>query len=275
MKVHLSFDNGLRHRTVGTAMDRAVKSMGWQLAVRPDDADIAIVWGMTDRHLNLMKNFKDTGRKLLMLDLGYWNRHGLNDLKNSYYKITINSIHPNDYLDSAFGGSKRYDQISGPKIKQWSKNGAYILLAGMGAKGCAMYKQAHGEWDRAAVAQIKQATDLPIIYRPKPSDKEPIRIDGVRNADTNQPIANMMFNAFAVVTHHGNSTLDGLWQGVPCFCADGPGLLMGKSNFAEIESPLYPDNRREFFEKLAWFNWSFNDILEAMPLKHLLNKGIL
>jgi len=271
----LSFGSGMRHRMVQAAMESATKQMGWQIVPRADDAEIGIAWGMTQKHQMQMQRFKDTGRKMLLLDLPYWNRAGWRDYDLSFYKITINSMHPNEYLDAAYGGAGRYDETNGPMIKNWNRQGAFILFAGMGPKGCEMYNKAHGEWDRQAIAQIKQATDMPIIYKPKPSDKAPMHIDGVRNLQTHQPIANLLRNAHAVVTHHGNSSLDGLWRGVPCFCADGAGLLMGKSNLAEIDSPLYPENRREFFEKLAWFNWSFDDIVDGKPLKHLLDKGIL
>lgn len=260
---------------VKEAVRSGMSALGWQQEPDPQRGDIAIVWGMNGQNQRLLNEYSATGRKLLMVDLGYWNRRGLGDIKASSYKITINSVHPNEYIDAAYGGDDRYAKTGGPACSEWNKNGAYILVSGMGPKGCKMYSQKHGEWDRMAIEEIKRHTNMPIMYRPKPSDKMPIEMKGAVNIPTSQPIVVSLRNAHAVVTHHGNSALDGIWSGVPCFASGGVGLLFGKSDLSDIEHPLYPENRMDILHRLAWFNWSFDDIFRGKPFKHLRDKGII
>jgi len=271
MRVHLSFGSGLRQKTVATAFHKGLAVIGWNYEPRPLDADVIVGWGGTPGHMSLMQHCRTNGKKFLLVDLGYWNRLSLKDARDACYKITINGLHPNDYMKTCYGG-KRYN---GPSILPWRRGGDYILFAGMGAKGCKMYGFKHGQWDAEAVRILREHTDLPIIYRQKPSDREPLRIDGAGYDNGQRPIAQLLQNAHALVTHHGNSALDALWAGVPCFAAHGPGVMGGSSDLTQIMEPNYSVDRAALFDQLSWFNWRYSDIMTGKVFEHLQGRGVI
>lgn len=275
MKVFLSFSQGnLRHHLVYEAVRHAIKRLGW---TQTDviQADLAVCWGLNEAHQRLVSHFKQGGRPALVIDFPYWNRRGLREIQSASYKISLNGIHPNDYLDAGFGGAGRYAKSGGMLIRPWKKGGNYILLAGMGPKGSKMYGYKHGFWDARAAEIIRQHSDCPIIYRAKPSDKAPPYLEKVRIDDASKPIERLYGAAAAVVTHHGNSGIEALQRGIPVFCNDGPARLLGCDDLRRINDPVFPEGRVAFFEKLAWWQWTFDEICKGAPLAHLKEKGLI
>lgn len=260
-----------RHAILHQAVVEGMASLGWPV-VHPIDSELHIMWGVAPEN----KRFLDEPKPVLVIDLPYWGRTNKNDSKIGYYKIALNGIHPTPHLDKGFGQAGRYHATGGPMIKPWQKGGQYILLAGMGPKGSELYGYQHGWWDAAVIKELQAATDYPIVYRAKPSDRQPPRMpEGVILDDSELPIAGQYSRAHAVVTHHGNSAIEALQHGVPIYCHDGPAKLLATKDISKISYPRYAEGREDLMEKLAWWQWSYNEICQGKPFLHLKERGLI
>lgn len=268
MKVHLIFNrSNPRQMAVYDAVRTGMRALGWY-NVSERAAELVIVWGAS-------RPVEKRAVPTLVMDFPYWMRKTKKHLREGFYKISLNGIHPTAYLDAGMGEPGRYAATGGEAMMPWRKGGEYILIAGMGPKGSAMYGYKHGEWDAAAIETVKAHCNLPIVYRAKPSDRFPPKMKGVIIDDVDIPISAHFGKAAAIVTHHGNTGVDALQQGIPIFCHDGPATLLANKDLTRIAKPVYCDGREEFFEKLAYWQWSFDEIMQGVPFKHLQKKGLI
>lgn len=261
-----------RHFDLAMAVRAGMANAGIQKAKSIDDADFGICWGMHPSHKPHIKKLQEQGKKFLIIDFPFWGRTNRHNVKEGYYKISVNGINPHDYLDAGFGGTDRAAIISAPYVMPYRKDGDYILLAGMGEKAISAFGY---NWDMQAAKIMMQHTHRPIIYRAKPSNKNPQPIEGTVFNNGVGDIHALYQNAFAVVTHHGNSTIEALCAGKPVFSKCSITRDMGLTDLNKIESPIYPEGREQFMQKLAWFQWHYDEIHQGKPFEHLIKKGIL
>lgn len=260
-----------RDLALNLAFREAAKILGWHES-NIDDCDIALWWGLPPSHKDWINRLN--GKPYIIVEFPFWNRGLKNNIRDCFYKISIGGIYPGADIFWQDADDTRYKKTNGVKIKPWRK-GSDIYVAGMGRKGSEAFNYIHGEWDIKAVNIIRKNSDKNIIYRKKPNDKKPAIIEKVVLDQCVRSLRHSICNAHALVTHHGHSAIDALSEGVPVFCNYGLGLLMGKSDLKQIESPHYPENRPEFFHQLAWWQWHFEEIKEAKPFIWMLDRGIL
>jgi hypothetical protein len=138
-----------------------------------------------------------------------------------------------------------------------------------------MFGIGRNEWDIEAARIISENTKRKIIFRQKPSDKTPQQIPGTQFDNGKRAIERLIDGAFAVVTHHGNTTVEALARGVPVFTKESITLTMGHSDLTLIETPLYPKNREDFLERLACWQWRWDEIAQGKTFKHLTKQGLI
>lgn len=268
MNVHLIFSrSNIRQSILYDAVRAALLTIGWRYTGL-HVSDLVIRWGASSVE-------ERSGKPTLVMDFPFWERKTKKEIRNGYYKISLNGVHPTKYLEAGMGEPGRYAATKGPIIKPWRRDGEYILIAGMGPKGSSIYRYLHGQWDRETIETIQRHTDLPVVFRPKPSDKNPPRLPGIIIDDVNQDLSVHFSKAAAIVTHHGNAALEAMMAGVPAFCHDGPATLIANRDFTRISNPVYSDERTAFFEKLAYWQWSYEEIVSGKPFLHLKKKGLI
>jgi len=145
----------------------------------------------------------------------------------------------------------------------------------MGAKAADCEGFATHEWELGAVATLKQHTDRPIIYRPKPSWRNPEPIDGTIFSPRTQPLLDVLEGCHAVVSHHSNVCIDAILEGVPSFCAQGVALPMSRSDLSQIESPIYPDGREQWAADIAYTQWRPDEMRDGLVWRYLKDEGII
>jgi len=145
----------------------------------------------------------------------------------------------------------------------------------MGAKAADCEGFATHEWELGAVAAIQQHTDRTIIYRPKPSWRNPEPIDGTIFSPRTQPLMEVLENCHAVVSHHSNVCIDAILEGVPSFCAQGVALPMSRSDLSQIESPIYPDGREQWAADIAYTQWRPDEMRDGLVWRYLKDEGII
>ncbi len=274
MKVHLGFDHlGINHSTQLELWRTALMAIGWEEAP-VDKCDLTIMWGPNPE----FDETRARGKPVLMIDFPYWNRGGKARGPHDYYKVSLNGQHPTKYIFTEKHGPMRYKQTCGPEIKPWRKEGGdHILIAGMGIKATEQNGYAMGEWEQRAIAKIKSQTSLPIVYRPKPRQHGINAITGTIFDNGERSIELAIEGAHCVVCHHGNPAVIALALGIPIFMKANIGVATHLASFdlENIMKPVFPDNRQQFFNNLAYWQWSVEEIKSGAVLQSYKNRGLI
>lgn len=165
-----------------------------------------------------------------------------------YYRITKNAFQHSGYGKPNYERLDRFNMY----FKPWIKRGKHIVLCAQSQS----HFDRHGvsDWIKNTAKELSRHTDRPIIVREK---------RGV-------PLEYDLQNAWAVVVHTSNAAVDAAIMGIPTFVtAPCAASRVSKSSLAEIESPLYADDRREWAGVLAANQWTFDEIRAGMAWAHL------
>jgi len=79
----------------------------------------------------------------------------------------------------------------------------------------------------------------------------------------------------AIVTHHSNVAIDGLFAGVPGFCFDGAAKCMTLQDLSQIEKPIRPPGRLQWLANVAWCQWDINEIRSGAMWRFLGSEGLI
>lgn len=226
--------------------------------------DLAIINGV--KNAWRAEHLKSAGVPFLFFDKGYnrkWN------VKNpEWWRVAVNHHQPTRYLHLLSFDNKRARQ-QGWKAKPWRESGTHILLAGASAK----YHQMYGlpdptAWAEDVIQAVKQLSDRPIIYRPKPSWKEAKAVDGAEfKGRASYNIYDDLKGAHAMITHGSGACLEALLAGVPAVVL-GPGITSTISSMSldEIETPQLgaEQDRNRLLANLAHCQWSLDEIRKGL-----------
>lgn len=242
---------------------------------RPD-ADIAVFYGLAGNLKQAQRDHVAAGLKAVLIDLGYWGRWDGGKVFG-FHRVVVNGLHATPYFQRIKHSPDRFRRF-GIEPQPFRRAGRTVLLCGMSAKASWVYGLGAGEWERQAVEKLGAATAREIQYRPKPSwpDAEPI--EGSTWARSREiSIEAALGDAWACVTHHGNSALDALIAGVPVFCEDGIASPLAARDLADIEAPLYPDEgaRDQLLYDAAWAQWKVSEIAEGKMWRYLVDEGLI
>ena len=219
-----------------------------------------------------MADYTQDGRHAIFMDLGYWGRGGL-DRSREYHKVTVDDRHPNAYFRKIKRPNDRIRQFH-VRARGW-KTGRNILLLGMSEKSAATVGYGPQEWEQQAIEILRQHTDRPIVYRPKPSWSGARRIPGVGWSGKEQKLLGALRNCHAVVSHHSNAAVDALIEGYPSFCMEGAAAPMSRDDLTKIDSPLYPDGRDQWMADIAYCQWTPDEMASGIVWRQFKDDGLL
>jgi hypothetical protein len=233
--------------------------------------DVCVFYGFTRPLQRIMADYKAKGRPAIYIDLGYWGR-----VKNDgHHKIVVNGRHPTEYFQRVRHDNARARKF-GLQIEPWRADGRHILIAGMGSKASVIAENLPFEsFERDAIRQLKQLTDRPIVYRPKPSCKQAGEIVGTTFSPPEQPLEEVLRDCHAVVTHHSNVAVDAVLEGIPVFCAQGVASVMGLQDLAQIETPARPAGRESWVNDISYTQWTWTEMARGLPWRHLKDEGLI
>lgn len=201
----------------------------------------------------LLKQAQEAGRDWFYIDHAYFQR-------GKYYRITKNA-YQHDGCGTSTG--ERFQAFRRLTIQPWRTAGSHILIC----PNSEIYFRLHGlnvrTWLNDVILTLRQHTDREIRIRWKTER-------GLR------PIEEDLVNAWAVVVFSSAAALDGLIAGVPC-CTLAPfaaSARMGLSDLAQIETPIYPDDRATFLGVLADHQWTLQEILKGQAWQTLREDAV-
>lgn len=190
------------------------------------------------RRLPVIAQHRARGGRVLMWDLGYWERE-------SSMRLSLDALHPTaEHLALAPEGARR-----GFELREDADPAGPVLLIGLGAKSVQAWGLQPLEWEHAKLADLRiRYPGREIVWRPKGG--KDIALEGLRMENT-APIADLLRGASLVVCRHSNVAVDACLAGVPVECEDGAAAALYTGN----PSPTR-EERAEFLRRLAWWEWS-------------------
>jgi hypothetical protein len=268
-----------RSRIIGEAMQAGAQRLGIPVDLlrsggyRSRTHEVAIFYSLADGLRNVFEDYKRRHRAVY-IDLGYWGRRKRTRW-DGYHKLAVNNRHPVAYFQNRKHPADRFAQFGIP-VRPWRREGRHILLAGMSEKAARAEGLNPEAWEREAVLHLRQLTDRPIVYRPKPNWPGAKLIPGTVMQDGNSiPLERALSGCHAVVTHHSNVAVEALLAGVPCICPGGVASVLSGSKMTQIESPPMPDGREQWAADLAYTQYSVEEMREGLAFRYLLDEGLI
>lgn len=245
------------------------------LSLRQDLPDVAIFYGLEGNIPEIFREYRDNRRAAVYVDLGYWGRREGGRF-TGYHKVVVNARHPTAYFRNV-RGRRTVDRFARFKIQP--KAGRYsqgmILLAGMGDKGAIAEGYDPEQWELETYQAIREVTDRPILYRPKPSWKtaRPLPMMGYSPRTEEIPWPAIS----AVVTHHSNVAVEGLLEGIPTHCISGVASIFGGALSTRLVFPTVPslEERLGWCQDIAYTQWSLLEMENGNCWRYLVDEQLL
>lgn len=218
------------------------------------DCDVACMVGV--KSLNLYRHMQDAGVHTLMFDKGYDRARAGGCWK--YWRLSLDAHHPT--ATTLLSKAYPHDRFSrlGFEVKPWRKKGGHILIAGSSEK----YHNFYGlpnptSYAMNLVRQIREHTDRPIIYRPKPSWSGARPIPGTQYSHAKDSLAAALDGCHAVVTHGSNLCFEAALAGIPTIVlGDAVMKPISSTEISEIKKPKMLD-RLPILNALGYHQFSF------------------
>jgi len=201
------------------------------------------------------------------------------DLDSKYLRYSINGV---DYDSSEYANknsdSSRWNILSndiGLDIKDWKRDGEYILFLVQRDGGWSMKGQSPVEWTRQKIEAVRKVSNLPIVLRPHPgkiADLRPLLRPGVTISDsTKVPIEHDLRRAKAAFVFNSSSGVASILEGVPLWVDDSGSVCWDVANYniGDIDYPKLTD-RSQWINDLAACHWTDQESRQGLVYKQFL-----
>ena len=277
MKFSLFREHGAQNsKPVFDAFADSLRSNGHVVVDNSYDCDVGVIWsvlwnGRMAPNKKIWEDFHNLNKKVIVLEVG-----GL--VRGKTWKVAIDGINRDANFGNGGNDSTRANQL-GLKLKPWSLGGDRIIICGQHDKSNQWKDMpTMSTWLLDTIKQIRERTDMPIVWRPHPRCPVPGIEHEYKNVRREQPIQvkdtydDFDFDctgAYAVVNWSSNPATHAIMQGVPVFV--GPSSLaydVGNKDFTTIGMPKRPD-RTQWLNDIAHTEWTLEEIAEGKPLNRL------
>ena len=201
------------------------------------------------------------------------------DLDSKYLRYSINGVNydSSEYANKNSDAS-RWNILSndiGLDIKDWKRDGEYILFLVQRDGGWSMKGQSPVEWARQKIEAVRTVSNLPIVLRPHPgkiADLRPLVRPGVTISDsTKVPIEHDLRRAKAAFVFNSSSGVASILEGVPLWVDDSGSVCWDVANY-NIGDISYPklNDRSQWINDLAACHWTDEESRQGLIYKQFL-----
>jgi hypothetical protein len=221
-------------------------------------AEVACMVGVKSREL--YRAYHDQGTHIVYLDKGYARHARPGPVKVwEYWRASLDAHHPTQFLGKPDMPADRSDDL-GLVLKPWRKSGDRIVVAGSSQKYHDFYGLRHPtQWAQKLVKQIRAAMPAAqIVYRPKPSWKEAVPIEGTKFSRSGD-IFDVLEGAWCLVTHGSNAVFEAVCEGVPCVVlGDAVAKPISSTSVEDVANPRLASyqERHQWLANLAYWQWT-------------------
>lgn len=229
----------------------------------PAPDDVLVIWNRYSDKEVAADKWEKQGGQVLVAENGYCGRDAQG---RQHYALALHGHNGSGQWYE--GGPERWDAL-GIALQPWRERGETVLVCpnrNFGMRGLAM---PYG-WEKDIVARLRKRTSRPIRVRPHPNGSAPSR-----------PLADDLNDAHCVVIWSSSCGVHALIAGVPVV-AESPWWIC-KS--AALDDLKYIDSlngpgpwenmgaivtRRQALQRLAWAQWTIEEIADGTAFSHLL-----
>jgi hypothetical protein len=238
---------------IGAKIGRVIRGDVQALAALPNE--IIPIVGCSPELTALIKTWRDRGRQWIYWDRGYFRRVFASDLPwgqdGGFYRWHFCAYQMQRIREVP---DDRWRQAK-TDIWDWATDGDHIVVA----EPSPTYQRFHNiaGWTERTVAALKELTDRPLVCRNKEQQR------------SGRKLHDDLKNAHCLVTHGSNAAVEAVIMGCPVFVdRSSAAALVGKTNLAEIENPLYPD-RHAWLHSLAYSQFNEQELVNGTLWKFL------
>lgn len=219
----------------------------------PRRGSVLVLYGLgaPDR-LPHAQTHRTRGWHYVALDAGYWDRKSY----SRKFRVSVDGFHcPQLIMRGPDPGPDRMNESS-ISIQDTSHPAGHIVLVGNGPKSGAV--GARG-WAAVKSREIRKLHPGRLIwYRPKRTYiEDAITCDSIA---MNEKIEKVLELSSLVVCRHSNVAIDACRMGVPVVCDDGAAAAIYPSRLEDEANQPSRATRAEFLRRLAWWQWSTNEM---------------
>ncbi len=248
-----------------------LKAAGWDArAARPaapQPGELLVIWNRYGEFHELAGRFEARGGTVIVAENCYLGAGG------SSPKFDIaGGVRPGHYFALAKhghngqgewpdGDASRFERL-GVELKPWysgsERGGDYILVCPNRSFGIPGRMMRH-DWGERTAERLR-GERRPVRLRPHPLNSAP-----------EIPLAEDLAGARAVVIWSSSAGVHALAEGIPVVCEAGHWILKSAAcrTLAEVDAGALPE-RRPAFERMAWAQWTLEEIATGMPFRRLL-----
>lgn len=168
------------------------------------------------------------------VDTGYFGNHARPGNPNGWkiwHRIVKNNLTQTEILDT---DPTRWNKLN-LEIKPFHKKGSNIIIAAPDEKPCKVYGEDYATWATKTKAELQKYTDRPIIIRQ--------RVKSRNQRIVQQPLTELLKDAYALITFNSNSSVEAIMNGVPVFTlAPNAADPVALKDLSKIETPFFPED---------------------------------
>jgi len=227
---------------------------------KPDRNTLLLIWNRYANNHDLANRVEAAGGRVLVAENGYLGRgggtpkfevHPAGPQPHHYYAIS-SRFHNDDTLIRS-GDTDRFAALN-VTLKPWRTGGDYILVCPNRSFGVPS-RMMPPDWAERRQAQLARSAGCPVRVRVHPGNNAPKRA-----------LADDLAGARAVYIWSSSCGVHALAEGIPVI-ADAPYWIAKNAARGERD-----DNTREAaFHRLAWAQWTCEEIAHGDPFTHLLS----
>ena len=229
---------------------------------RVEETDWLVLFGIGGVALRIHEAYRAAGIPVIYIDKGYFRNQGM-------WRVSVREHQPLAY----FQCNRPHDRAD-IRLAPYHK-GTHILFDGASNKFC-LWKGLGDwqDWGESVVRKIRQHSDWPIIYRPRPrhhhETKRPVGIEGTELSIGS--LEDDLARARLCVSYGGNIGVDSVISGVPHFAlADSPARPLSETRWEHLERLRIPTDaeRRQWLADLSYCNFSTEEFASGFAWSHI------
>lgn len=264
-----------REQDLGAAFVAGARQHGWDAEVRPlcampDLSGASAVAMVGVKSKRLFDRAREAGAVPIMLDKGYIRSRRPDSRVWEYWRVSVGSHHPTrTTLMRRKMPTDRLDRL-GVEVRPWRTRGFSVVVAGSSAKYHSFYEiEEPNGYYRDLVEHLRELTNRPLIYRPKPSYREAKRVKGAQFSLGDENISQALEGAWALVTHGSNACFEAALLGIPSIVlGDGIAAPISSTRLEAIEEPQL-GKRTQWLANLAYHQWSEDEMRSGEAFDHI------
>lgn len=236
------------------------------------------------------------GKPYIYMDKGYCRNARLRN-PEAFIRFSPNSWQPLKHLDKFSDRDDRWEELLKIPIRKWygkdgkiskvetlepkphfEEEGEYILFAGSSAKyHLYMGIEEPTTYTKNIVKEIRQFTDRPIIYRPKPSWNAKQEVEGTIFLGDNKIKYHELLkkDLHCVITHTSNAALEANFYGIPTIVlGEAIAKPVSSTKLDEINNIYRPtlEEKHSLGRSLSYFQYRIEEVKDGVMFDNL--KGI-